>query len=502
MLFNSLAFVVFFPVVVALFFATPHRWRWALLLLASYVFYGWWRVEYLALIVISTLVDYAAGLLMAKRETRRARRPFLLMSLVSNFGLLFAFKYLGFFGESLNALLALTGGGPVSVPALLLPVGISFYTFQTVAYTIDVYRGRQEAERHLGYFALYVSFFPQLVAGPIERSQNLLPQFYERKAWDWGRVFDGLKLMAWGFFKKLVIADRLAIYVSEVYGSPELYHGWPVLIATYFFAFQIYCDFSGYSDIAIGAAQVMGYDLMENFRRPYFSKSIGEFWRRWHISLSTWFRDYLYIPLGGNRVAVPRWYFNLFVVFLISGLWHGAAWTFVVWGALHGLYLIAGVVTGARREAVWARVSDAYDLWQTSARGVAARGLAVRVVPRAGTIRKVVQVLVTFHLVLFSWVFFRAESLGAAFTMIGNAFDFGARAGGSFLVGLSGYEFALAVGAIACMEVVHLVERREDMRSLLSRKPGWVRYPLYAALVLAIVLFGEFGAREFIYFQF
>src|SRR5690606_9457022 len=340
------------------------------------------------------------------------------------------------------------------------------------------------------------------VAGPIERSQNLLPQFYERKAWDWGRVFDGLKLMAWGFFKKLVIADRLAIYVSEVYGSPEVYHGWPVLIATYFFAFQIYCDFSGYSDIAIGAAQVMGYDLMENFRRPYFSKSIGEFWRRWHISLSTWFRDYLYIPLGGNRVAVPRWYFNLFVVFLISGLWHGAAWTFVVWGALHGLYLIAGVVTGARREAVWARVSDAYDLWQTSARGVAARGLAVRVVPRAGTIRKVVQVLVTFHLVLFSWVFFRAESLGAAFTMIGNAFDFGARAGGSFLVGLSGYEFALAVGAIACMEVVLLVERREDMRSLLSRKPGWVRYPLYAALVLAIVLFGEFGAREFIYFQF
>jgi D-alanyl-lipoteichoic acid acyltransferase DltB (MBOAT superfamily) len=492
MLFNSLHFLLFFPVVTALFFALPHRLRWLHLLLASCYFYMAFIPAYLLILVFTIIVDYFAGLLIENSRGRR-RKLALIASLIANVGVLAVFKYYNFFNG--------TFGEPLPILNIILPIGLSFHTFQAMSYTIEVYRGHEKAERHFGIYALYVMFYPQLVAGPIERPQNLLHQFHEHKYWDTARVFDGFKLMLWGFFLKIVIADRLALYVNPVYNEPELYHGLPVLLATYFFAFQIYCDFAGYSLIAIGAAQVMGFDLMENFRRPYFSKSIGEFWRRWHISLSTWFRDYLYIPLGGNRVPVPRWYFNLFFVFLVSGLWHGANWTFVVWGGLHGLYLVVGAMTSRRREGVWARVSDAYDLWQSSARGVAARGLALAG-PRAGTIRKLVQVLITFHLVVFAWVFFRAASFEDAFTVLRNAFDFGGRPGGEVLVGLTAYELGLAVASILFMEAVHLLERKGDMRSFLSRKPAWVRYPVYAGLVLAILLFGEFGAQEFIYFQF
>lgn len=499
MLFNSFEFLVFFPVVVALYFATPFRHRWVLLLAASYYFYASWKAEYLILIVVSTLIDYWAGLRMGRTPGRSRRKRYLALSLASNLGLLFAFKYLDFFNESTRALFNqfnLFYG----VPAfdVLLPVGISFYTFQTMAYSIDVYRGRQEPERHLGIFALYVSFFPQLVAGPIERSTHLLPQFRERHAWDRERALDGLKLMLWGFFKKLVIADRLAIYVNEVYNNPSMYSGGPVILATYFFAFQIYCDFSAYSDIAIGAAQVMGYDLMENFRRPYFSKSIAEFWTRWHISLSSWFRDYLYIPLGGNRVPRPRWFLNLFIVFLVSGLWHGANWTFVVWGALHGVYLIVGIVTHDARSTMWDRFGGWHSAppdWWRGERGIAAA-------LRLPAIREWISVLATFHLVLFAWIFFRANSIGDAFLILQRMFVADPASPSIPYVALDKFQLAIALAAIVFMELVHLFERRRGMRRLLSGKSLWIQWPFYYALILAILLTGVFAEQEFIYFQF
>ena len=518
MLFNSLAFLVFFPVVVGVYFALPGRRRWTWLLAASYFFYGWWEPAYLALIAGSTLVDYVAGRQMGRRATRAARRPWLVLSLVSNLGLLFAFKYLGFFGRSAEAVLAWLHA-PASLPTLdvLLPVGISFYTFQTLAYSIDVYRGRQEAESHLGYFALYVSFFPQLVAGPIERAQRLLPQLRQPHPFDYDRVADGLLLMTWGLFKKVVIADRVGVFVDAVYGSPDAHAGWPVIVATYLFAFQIYCDFSGYSDMAIGAARVLGIDLMENFRRPYFAKSVGEFWRRWHISLSTWFRDYLYLPLGGNRVSKARWLVNLMIVFVVSGLWHGAAWTFMVWGALHGTYLVVGILTQDLRDRAWAAVGRVVRrLGAGGGADVRAAGLArlgrwlPRRLPVAGRLtlrrgRDLVAMALTFHLVLTAWVFFRAPSLDAALTLLRRM----AAPSTPWPDALAPVDVGVAVVALALMEGVHLLERadglggrRTDLRARLRRAAWWVRWPAYVALASAVVLFGWFGREAFIYFQF
>jgi len=298
MLFNSLHFLVFFPVVVIIYFLLPHRFRWILLLLSSYYFYMSWEPEYVLLIMVSTLIDYFAGLKIGETDDRVKRKKFLYASLIVNLGLLFTFKYFNFFSDNLRAFFDLISL-PVDTPTLklLLPVGISFYTFQTMSYSIDVYRGKIKPEKHLGIFAVYVSFFPQLVAGPIERAGNLLPQFFEKKDYNFERISGGLKLMIWGFFKKLVIADRVAVVVDQVFNNVTDYSGIPILLAVFFFSIQVYCDFSAYSDIAIGGAKIMGYDLMTNFRRPYFSRSIAEFWRRWHISLSTWFQDYVFTPL-------------------------------------------------------------------------------------------------------------------------------------------------------------------------------------------------------------
>jgi alginate O-acetyltransferase complex protein AlgI len=366
---------------------------------------------------------------------------------------------------------------------LLLPVGISFYTFQTLSYTIDVYQGRKKAEHHLGIFALYVSFFPQLVAGPIERSERLMPQFKDQHIThdaDYRRISDGLKLMAWGLFKKVVIADRISLYVNEVYGHPESYFGMTVLLATFFFAFQIYCDFSGYSDIAIGAAQVLGFDLMKNFDRPYFAKSISEFWHRWHISLSTWFRDYVYINLGGNRVVKWRWYYNLMITFLVSGLWHGANWTFVIWGALHGSLLVLSIMTQPMRNRI----------------------ASLSRIDRFPTFQKSLQMGVTFSLVCFGWIFFRADSLGDAFTIIQHAaqLDFSG-------LGVAVHQFGrekimLSLLLIAVMLGVHLLQRGKEMRTWLYKRPAYIRWSLYQLLILAILLFGVFEHQEFIYFQF
>jgi D-alanyl-lipoteichoic acid acyltransferase DltB (MBOAT superfamily) len=492
MLFNSASFLVFFPLVTALYFLTRQQYRWILLLLASYYFYMCWKPEYAVLILMSTAIDYVAARWMGQTQDPRLRKALLGLSLTGNLGMLFAFKYLNFFSESAQAVLQQFNVF-YDVPAfdLALPVGISFYTFQSLSYTIDVYRGAKEPEKHFGIFALYVSFFPQLVAGPIERSTRLLPQFFQQHTFDYDRVVDGLKLMLWGLFKKVVIADRLAVYVDAVYGAPGEYYGLTILLATYFFAFQIYCDFSGYSDIAIGAAKVLGFDLMENFRRPYLSKGIGEFWNRWHISLSTWFRDYVYIPLGGNRVSKTRWYANLVIVFLVSGLWHGAAWTFIVWGALHGTYLIVGIVTASYREALWARVM------QPATAGVRAAGPTVLV---SDGLKRFLQILLTFHLVCFAWIFFRAASIQDAFLLIRNLFT--TTSSSLTLPSVPGTELLLSLGVIGVLLIMHLVERRHNMRRVLAEQPVWVKTAVYCGLVLGVVFLGKWEAQQFIYFQF
>lgn len=464
-----------------LYFVIAHRYRWMLLLAASYYFYMSWKPEYALLIMFSTVIDYFAGIQMGKTETRAKRRKYLILSLCTNLGLLFAFKYFNFFSDSVRVALNqfnIFYDSPTF--NLLLPVGISFYTFQTLSYSIDVYRGRQKPETHFGIFALYVSFFPQLVAGPIERSTRLLPQFYEKHEFDYQRVTSGLRLIAWGLFKKVVIADRLAIAVDNVYNNPTEFTGIPLILATYFFAIQIYCDFSGYSDIAIGSARIMGYDLMTNFRQPYFAKTISEFWQRWHISLSTWFRDYLYIPLGGNRVALGRWCFNLIVVFVVSGLWHGANWTFVIWGALHGGYMVVSLLTSKLR----AQIPDTLKLSQLPA------------------LQQVIQMFFTFHLVVFAWIFFRANSIGDAFYIVQHLFA-GIELKSGYGIDIGGtYQLAVIALAVLLMELVHWLQTRGSVTQMLANRPIWIRWPVYYGLAFTILLLGKFGVQEFIYFQF
>lgn len=491
MLFNSTEFFIFFPVVVTLYFLTPFNRRWLILLLASYYFYMSWKPAYTLILIASTAIDYTCGRMMGRYpdEDKDKRRPWLYLSLLANLGVLLLFKYYNFFNDSAREL-ALALNVPYAMPAfeLLLPMGISFYTFQTMSYSIDVYNGRIKPERHLGVFALFVSFFPQLVAGPIERAGNLLGQLHQGHEFNYNRVVAGLRRMAWGFFKKIVIADNLALMVNQVYNNPTEFDGISHIIATVFFAFQIYCDFSGYSDIAIGAAQVMGFRLMENFRSPYFAKSIPEFWSRWHISLSTWFRDYLYIPLGGNRVVKWRWYYNLFVVFLVSGLWHGASWTFVVWGALHGIYQIFGMMTKQKRNALVQRIG----------------------LNRNPQLYKWVQVLTVFFLVCFSWIFFRANSITDAFFIVSQSASVLTSPAQVFALDWShdvfmdqGFKvFTVSVLAIALMEIVHLIQRNGSVSQLILQRPVWVRWGIYYAAIIAVLLFGQFGHQEFIYFQF
>jgi alginate O-acetyltransferase complex protein AlgI len=485
MLFNSFTFLIFFPVVAAVYFAIPHRFRWAWLLGASCYFYMAFIPVYIFILFFLIAVDYVAGMLI-EDSTGARRRSWLIMSLIANIGMLAVFKYFNFLNANTRAI-AEVFHWPYGMPALslILPIGLSFHTFQAMSYTIEVYRGRQKAERHLGIYALYVMFFPQLVAGPIERPQHLLPQFYERHEFDYERVTSGLRRIAWGLFMKVVIADRLARYVNLVYNDPSSFEGLTLVLATIFFAFQIYCDFAGYSHIAIGTAEVMGFRLIENFNRPYLAQSIGEFWSRWHISLSTWFRDYVYIPLGGNRVPKPRWYFNLFVTFLLSGLWHGANWTFVIWGALNGFYLISSIVTASARERL------------TSAIGLS----------RKPALHGVVRVATTFALTCIAWVFFRAGSLHDAMVVFSHA-----------LVtpvphqvlpdilraeGITKLEVAYSGLLIAGLILIEVITTRVNLIGLFRLQPAWVRWPAYYALCMAIWMLGiSTEAKAFIYFQF
>jgi alginate O-acetyltransferase complex protein AlgI len=483
MSFASLHFLFFFPIAVSLYFATPMKWRWATLLALSYYFYGSWRVEYLFLIIGSTLIDYFAALGMEASRTQRGRKSFLAMSLAGNLGILFSFKYYNFFSEALRAVLAPLGvePGPSSFHPLL-PVGISFITFQALAYTIEVYNRRSPAERHLGRFALYIAFFPQLVAGPIERPQSLIPQFSRVHTFDGARVISGLTRMAWGFFQKLVIADRLALVVNDVYNNPGGQSAGSIILATYFFAFQLYADFAGYTDIAIGGARVMGFELMENFRRPYFATSISDFWRRWHISMSTWFHDYVFKPLGGARKGRTRALMNVMIVFILSGLWHGAAWTYVMSGCLFAIFFLFGHLTRDWRG----------DMWD------AARRTFGDVVPIA---RPWIARVVTFNFVCVAFLFFRANTLPDAFRFVGTIMN----GAGGFIARapiIGSYEAAIAAAAILLLFSHHMVERRAPLDDVLMAQPQWVRWAAFYGIATLTILLGNFGAQPFIYFQF
>lgn len=445
---------------------------------------------YVLILFLIILIDYFAAKLIA-RNAGNGRKMYLLISVVANVGLLVFFKYYGFLASNIQQLAGfLHWNYSLSIFSFILPIGLSFHTFQAMSYTIEVYRGRQEPERHLGIYALYVLFYPQLVAGPIERPQNLIHQFYENHKFEYIRVTNGLKLMAWGLFKKMVIADRAAAFVDAVYNNIPAYHGISFVIATILFSFQIYCDFSGYSDIAIGAAQVLGFKLMNNFDRPYFSKSISEFWKRWHISLSSWFRDYLYIPLGGNRVSKTRWYFNLFFVFLISGLWHGANWTFIIWGSLHGFYLI-------------------FALWTKQIREKIVKQMGFYKFPY---IYKIFKVFTIFVLVSFAWIFFRAKNIEEAIFVIKNMskgildvfrnFSNLSFIQNDVLLGQTYLRAIVLIGAIIFMESFHLIQRRGDPRHILNLKPVYYRWGVYVVLFWSIVFLGQFGAKQFIYFVF
>jgi len=495
MSFNSLDFLIFFPVVTVLYFLLPHRFRWILLLSASIFFYMAFIPAYIFILLATILIDYFAGILIAQTPAGHKRKIYLVVSIISTCLVLFIFKYFNFFNANLTTLAEfLHWNYGINALQIILPIGLSFHTFQSLSYVIEVYRGKQKAEKNFGIYSLYVMFYPQLVAGPIERPQNLIHQFYENHQFETSRVINGLKLMIWGMFKKVVVADRLALFVGAVYGDAVAWPGPALILATIFFAFQIYADFSGYSDIAIGAAQVMGFKLMDNFNRPYASRSISEFWRRWHISLSTWFRDYFYISLGGNRASKPRWAFNIFATFLVSGLWHGANWTYVFWGGLNGLYLLFSVWTGSLREKI--------------------RTYSSFLGPK---ILSTLQVLTTFALICFAWIFFRAPDLATAQYIIGHLFSgfselivnflanpfFGATSAlKPLLMGQTKWDFLTALAAIIFMEAVQYFERQGSARALFSGRPALLRWGFYGIIVLAVLNFGVVDQIQFIYFQF
>jgi len=471
MLFNTIDFALFLPAVVLIYYLIPSKFRWILLLAASYYFYMSWKVEYILLIVASTLVDYFSGIRMGKLKERRSRLPWLILSLCVNLGLLFYFKYSNFATENLNALFSKIGmSSMISLHRLLLPVGISFYTFQTLSYSIDVYFGRQKAEKHLGYFALYVSFFPQLVAGPIERYSRLAPQLRERHILSYDNLVNGLRLILYGLFIKMVIADNISPIVDQIYAQPENFASGNVLIGIFLYSFQIYSDFFGYSTIAIGSALLLGVRIMDNFKSPYLAKNIAEFWQRWHISLSTWFRDYLYFPLGGNRVSRYRWVLNILVVFLISGLWHGANWTFIIWGLLFGLiYLIEHVV------------NMTLNLQKEHSAYSAGHFLLA---------------LKTFFLVTILWVFFRSQSFGDAMHIFKLIVQNAPSEPQQLLIPLSTWIFLL----LFIVSDVFLYKRRFD--SWLSGMHFLLRWTIYGVLLFGIIAFAGVENFPFIYFQF
>lgn len=469
MLFNSIHYLLFFPTVTLLYILVPIKLRSALLLAASCYFYMSWKAEYILLLMVPSLIDYFVAIKIPS-STQKLKNFLLSVSLTTNLGLLFFFKYYDFAATITKDL----GISSWPILHLLLPVGISFYTFQVLSYTIDVYRGEIPPEKNIIKFALFITYFPQLVAGPIERATHLLHQVRAPKDVDYRRSVDGLLLIAWGLFLKVVVADRLAPFVDLVFTQPQQFPSTPLILATYFFAFQIYGDFAGYSCIAIGSAKILGVDLMRNFDSPYWSHSITDFWRRWHISLSTWFRDYVYIPLGGNKVRTSRHLFNLMLVFLMSGLWHGANYTFIIWGAIHGCFVVLEHFIKKTKIRINSRVLNG------------------------------VLILLTFHVTCLAWIFFRANSVADALYVLSGWTEFIKLSHITSEVYLK-YEQLLLFLSLICIVLLvdfHSFKHKGKLREKLQIQPLFVRWPSYALITIFICLFGIWSTNSFIYFQF
>lgn len=498
MLFNSIDFLIFLPIVLIIYYIVPGKYKHIWLLISSYYFYMCWNAKYALLILVSTVITYFSGILLKKAgETaadievvRRRKQLIIAISFISNLGILFYFKYINFALDIVTRLLS-KAHISVNTPVfdVILPVGISFYTFQALSYSVDVYRGEVEPEKNFLRYALFVSFFPQLVAGPIERSKNLLTQLRKPRKFDSDYTFDGILLMLWGFFLKIVIADRIALFVDTVYGDCEQYNGIYLIVATILFAVQIYCDFAGYSSIAMGTAKLLGIELMDNFNAPYLSTSVADFWRRWHISLTSWFKDYLYIPLGGSRKGTIRKYINKLIVFVLSGLWHGAQLTFVVWGTINGLYQIVGEALMPIRK----KITDVFDINRNS------EGFCV------------IRALATFVLVDFTWIFFRADSVERAVYIIKSIltteniwilFD-----GSLYNCGLDEKNFRFMIIAVIILFTADFLKRKGiRVREIILRQDSFIKCLVVSLSILLIMVFGKYGpaydAVNFIYFQF
>lgn len=485
MLPNSLTFLALLGVLVLIYYLIPHRWRWPLLLLASYGFYVSWEPGPTLLLIGLTVVTYFVALEIGKNTPQK--KLLLVLGVLLNVCLQVLFKYLDFFAGQMQSLFG-SVGLTLMLPklGLPLPIGLSFYTFSIISYLVDVYRGKMEAERHFGRLAVYIAFFPKILAGPIERAITFLPQLRERVDFNREQIVQGAQLVLWGLFKKLVIADRLATFVTPAFQNPSFTSTIDLIIASYFFAFQIYCDFSGYTDIARGAAKFFGFNIMDNFKRPYLSKSTAEFWAgRWHLSLCTWFRDYMYFPMGGNRVSWPRRYFNLMMVFIVSGWWHaglgyGVNWAFLIWGGLNGFYQWVSVATAP----LWRKLA-AFLPW---------------VKDRA--IWSVLRILFTFHLITFAWIFFRSNSITDAWTLITRIIK------GWNLLPLMAKtymytpEFLIAIAGIALLMIVEIFDEKVSMWEWLRARPAYVRWSVYYALIFILLTLGKWGSQEFIYMKF
>ena len=472
MLFNSFEFILFLPIVIIIYYMLNYKVRWIFLLGSSYYFYMSWNAKYVLLLLLFTIINYLIANKIYITESSKLKKMWLYISIISSFSLLFIFKYFNFLSSSITDFLnSFSMTLDPFLVSVLLPVGISFYTFQTVGYVLDVYWGKIKPEKHLGIFALYVSYFPQLVAGPIERAQNLLPQLKKKQIFSLNNFYSGLLVILWGFFLKVVIADRLSLIVNPIYNHVYSFEGLPLIIATYLFSFQIFCDFAGYSFIAIGSAKLMGVNLMENFRRPYFANSIQDFWQRWHISLSTWFKDYIYIPMGGSRVRLSRFYFNILTIFLISGIWHGANWTFFIWGILHGVYLIFGNI--------FKKYLD--------------------YIPR------ILKIFITFNLVSFSWIFFRANSLEDAYYVITHLFvniNFMTIVADLKLYSLGFVGLIIVLIFIFFMELVHLYQEIKPNLIFIEKYKFIMTNLSILFMIYIIILLGIFEESSFMYFQF
>lgn len=482
MLFNSIDFAIFLPVVFVLYWFVLNkdlRQQNVLLVVASYVFYGWWDWRFLSLILFSTIIDYTVGRLLRTEEDLGKRKVLLWISILVNLGFLGFFKYYNFFLDNFMTAFSFFGAdikaGSLNI---ILPVGISFYTFQTLSYTIDVYKKRLKPSKDFIAFSAFVSFFPQLVAGPIERATNLLPQFFTKRRFDYDNAIHGLTQIVWGLFKKVVIADSCAVVVNQIFDSYDTCSGSTLVLGAIFFAFQIYGDFSGYSDIAIGTSKLFGFNLKKNFDLPYFSRNIAEFWRRWHISLNTWFRDYVYIPLGGSRLGRSKMIKNVLIVFIISGLWHGANWTFLVWGFLNAIYFLPLVLNGNNRKYM-----------DTAAKG--------RFLP---SIKEILQIGMTFGLTVFAWIFFRAESVSMAFDYISIIFS-PSILSMPYVFGIGMVKALLNIVFVVLMIGIEWFGREKDTPIYFGHKAEWIRWSVLFLVAIVIFLFGE-QQQDFIYFQF